>query len=321
MEPLTHPQLRSNHPEWNESYYFVFYSKEHKLGGMSRLGFKPNKPEGMAFFFLFLPDGSGGGYFQLNKTKKYSNPLSVGKIIHENIDDGYWKYHFKGKMIFVKNSEDLPRVREEPSLIGAMKSVKMDLEFKAINETYEYSEYMNPESLEVGKKAGDKHWEQIAEVNGVIEIDNKKYLINNELGQRDHTFGVRDWTEVGAWFYYVIWFDKNLAINPAAVITEDGRMSTGGFLYKDGKNIPLKEIRILKQEFRADGIFPISSELEIIDFEDEKYSLEARAGSTIPVPFKDEKGNESILIQSFGKFKLDENTGGYGTFETLRRVK
>ncbi len=320
MEPLTHFHLRTNHPEWNESYYFVFYSKEHELGGMSRLGFKPNKPEGMTFFFLFLPDGAGGGYFQLNKAREYSTPLRVGKIIHENIDDGYWRYHFKGKMIFVKNSEDLPRVREDPSLVEAMKSVKMDLEFKAINDTYEYSEYMTPESLEVGKKAGDKHWEQIAEINGIIEIGEEKYSIQNELGQRDHTYGVRDWTGVGAWFYYVIWFDKNLAINPAAVITDDGRTSTGGFLYKEGKNIPLKEIKIIQQEFREDGIFPVSSELEIIDLQGEQHYLEARAGSIIPVPFKDEEGNESILIQSFGKFKLDENSKGYGTFETLRRV-
>ncbi|GAH92799.1 unnamed protein product, partial [marine sediment metagenome] len=36
----------------------MFYDKEINLGGMSRIGFKPNKPEGMTFLFLFLPDGS-----------------------------------------------------------------------------------------------------------------------------------------------------------------------------------------------------------------------------------------------------------------------
>ena len=70
MEKITHIDKSTKHPEWNESYYFVFYSKKDKLGGMSRIGFKPNKQEGMTFLFLFLPDGSVAGYHQQIKKKK-----------------------------------------------------------------------------------------------------------------------------------------------------------------------------------------------------------------------------------------------------------
>ena len=52
MEPITH-SIKSDHPEWNESYYLAFLNKEHNIGGVSRIGFKPNKQEGMTFFFLF----------------------------------------------------------------------------------------------------------------------------------------------------------------------------------------------------------------------------------------------------------------------------
>lgn len=38
MEPITH-KATSNHPEWNEYYYMVFYNKENNIQGMSRLGF------------------------------------------------------------------------------------------------------------------------------------------------------------------------------------------------------------------------------------------------------------------------------------------
>ena len=48
MEPVTHPNLRTDHQEWNESYYFVFYDKQNSLGGMTRIGFKPNKEEYMS---------------------------------------------------------------------------------------------------------------------------------------------------------------------------------------------------------------------------------------------------------------------------------
>jgi hypothetical protein len=180
---------------------------------------------------------------------------------------------------------------------------------------------MTPESLELGKKAGDKHWEQIAKVNGQLAVGEQVYEIRNIIGQRDHTYGVRDWTGVGNWLYYVVWFNEKLAINPAAIVAEDGRMSTGGFLFRDGKNIPLKTIRILDQRFREDGVFPVSSELEIIDNLEKKHLLRARVGPIVPVPFQDEKGAQSILIQSFGSFELDGTKGGYGTFETLRKAR
>ncbi len=320
MEPLTHQQLCTNHTEWNESYYLAFYSKDQELGGMSRIGFKPNKSEGMTFLFFFLPDGSGAAHFQLKRIKDYSESLCVGKMRHDNLSDGHWKYTFEGKMVFVKSSEDLLRVREDPSIPRSNYHVSMNLDFQAINETYEYSTFMTPESLEIGKKAGDKHWEQIAEINGEIEIDGKVYSIINAMGQRDHTYGVRDWTGVGNWLYYVIWFDKNLAINPAAIVTDDGRISSGGFLYKNGNNIPIKEIEIVDQKFRKDGVYPVSSNLIIIDNNNERHELIAKAGQIIPLPFKDDEGNESILIQSFGSFELDGRKGGHGTFETLRKA-
>ena len=321
MEPLTHLSLCTDHSEWNESYYFVFYDKKSDLGGMTRLGFKPNKQEGMTFFFLFLPNGSAAGYFQERKVKDYTTSLKVGGIRHDYQSYQRWKYLFQGKMIFVKNSEDLPNVRKYPELINKTEKVKMDINFKPINETYEYSDHMTPESLKIGKKAGDKHWEQIGSLIGNIQIGHKNFKIDNALGQRDHTYGVRDWTNVGNWLYYVVWFDESLTINPASIITEDGRISTGGFLFKDGKNIPLRTIDVVDQQYREDGVFPISSTLKIVDTIGNNYILKAQVGSIIPVPFIDSKGNQSILVQSMGKFELNDRKGGYGSFETLRKVK
>jgi len=328
MEPITH-KCDSDHPEWNESYYLAFYSKEQNIGGVSRIGFKPNKKEGMTFFFLFLPNGTAAIYHKEEEIDDYLKLPPVGGMVHNRQPDGNWNYDFDGKMVFLNNPEDLPKISEQSKLSLLLKvirkklykkQVKMRFSFKPINDVYEYSEFMTPESLELGKKAGDKHWEQIAILSGEIQVGNKNYIIKNTIGQRDHTYGIRDWTGVGNWLYYVIWFNENLAINPAAIIADDGRLSTGGFLFKNGKNIPLKTIRIVDQQFREDGILPISSELEIVDFSGEKHILKARVGPIIPVPFEDKGGNKAILVQSFGSFELDGISKGYGTFETLRKV-
>jgi hypothetical protein len=318
-ESITNEGLKTEHPEWNESYYFCFYNKEHNIRGMTRVGFKPNKDEGMTFLFLFLPDNSVAGYFQETTSKNYPESVKVSGMHHNYQENGSWIYQFEGNMIFVKNSEDLPKVRKKPKLISKVQKVELEFHFAPIHQTYEYSKHMPPESLELGKKAGDKHWEQIAKVEGSLTLGDKIYQIKDTLGQRDHTYGVRDWTGVGDWLYYVIWFNDNLAINPAAIISDNGKVSTGGFLFKNGENIPLKEIKVIDQSFREDGIFPMGSELEILDDKGKKHTLKATVGPIIPVPFEDKEGNKSILIQSFGDFILDDVSGGYGTFETLRK--
>lgn len=318
IEPLTHKP--SAHREWNESYYLCFSDRLNDISGMTRIGFKPNRDEGMTFLLLFLPDGSVAGFQATEKIKDHPERLEVAGMTHESRPDGSWRYSFQGRMAVVKNPSDFPRIKETPALISAMAPVTMYLKFQPTQPTYEYSENMTPESLEIGKKSGDEHWEQMAKISGEIRVDEQVYVLRDVLGERDHTHGVRDWTGIGNWIYYVVWFNEHLAINPAAIILDDGRISVGGFLWKDGVNTPIVDFRIVDQQFR-DEIVPISSVLELTDKNGIKHILKGKAGPVVPLPFVDEKGKVSVLAQSFGKYELDGITGGYGTYETLRVLK
>lgn len=315
MEPPTHRP--GAHREWNESYYLCFSDRHNGISGMTRLGFKPNKDEGMTFLLLFLPDGSVAGFQATEKINGYPERLEVAGMTHERRLDGSWRYSFQGRMVVVKNPSDFPLIRENPSLISAMAPVTMHLKFQPIQPTYEYSENMTPESLEIGKKSGDEHWEQMAKISGEIRVGEQVYVLRDVLGERDHTHGARDWTGIGNWIYYVVWFNEHLAINPAAIVLDDGRVSVGGFLWKDGVNTPIVGFRILEQRFR-DGVVPVSSVLELTDKNGVKHILKGRAGPVVPLPFVDEHGKVSVLAQSFGEYELDGVTGGYGTYETLR---
>lgn len=302
----------------------MFADNKHNIRGMSRIGFKPNKGESSTFLFLFLPDGSAAGYIKSQELKGKKMPQErkhVGEMEHKANADGSWNYKFAGNMVFVENPLDFPQASQDPSLVSAVRHVKVDLHFDPLNPTYEYSEHMTPESLELGKKSGDEHWEQIGRISGMIIVGDTEYNISDVLGQRDHTHGIRDWTGIGDWLYYVVWFDEGLAVNPAVITAEDGKTATGGFLYTNGMNIPLKEIKILNQHFQEDGIRPVSSELELLDANGERHILKATAGPMIPIPIKDEQGNVSVLVQCFGSFELNSRCGGYGGYETLRIVK
>ena len=59
----------------------------------------------------------------------------------------------------------------------------------------------------------------------------------------------------------------------------------------------------------------------MIDKSNQKYILKAFGGPIIPVPFTDNEGKQSILVQSLDSFELDDIKGGYGTYETLRKIR
>ena len=315
MEPTTHKP--GTHREWNESFYLCFSDRRNGLSGMTRLGFKPNKNEATTFLLLFLPDGSVAGFQANENMGGYPERLEAAGMTHERRPDGSWRYSFLGRMVVVKNPSDFTRIRENPSLISAIAPVTLHLKFQPLQPTYEYSENMTPESLEIGKKSGDEHWEQIAKINGAIRVGEQVFVLRDVIGERDHTHGVRDWTGIGNWLYYVVWFNESLAINPAAIVLDDGRISVGGFLWKGGVNVPIVGLRIVDQRFK-DGILPLSSVLELTDSNGDKHILRGKAGPVVPLPFIDEYGKVSVLAQSFGEFELDGVTGGYGTYETLR---
>ncbi len=317
MEPLTHTP--GKHKEWNESYYLCFSDRDNQLSGMTRLGFKPNRMEATTFFLIFLPDGSVAG-FQASERIETRDHLSVAGMTHERRPDGTWRYAFQGRMMIVKNPGDFPKIRENPALVSTVAPVTMHLKFMPLQPTYEYSENMTPESLEIGRKSGDEHWEQMARIEGEIRVGERVYVLKNVLGERDHTHGVRDWTGIGNWIYYVVWFNENLAINPAAIVLDDGRTSVGGYIWEGGENIPLIGFRILDQNF-LNGIIPVSSTLELTDAKGVKHILKGKAGPVVPLPFADEQGKLSVLSQSFGVYELDDVKGGYGTYETLRVAK
>lgn len=319
-EPLAH-EAKSN-PEWDESYYFVFFDKRQNLGGMTRLGFKPNKDEGMAFFILFFPDGSAGSYQNMERIDDNTRKkrLQAGQVIHQPRLDGEWKYQLQANITITKRPEDLGKIDQHPELVSKMMPISMNVTFTPLNDVYEYSQNMSSKSREIGKKVGDAHWGQIGKVKGQIKLGDMVFSLEEAMGQRDHTHGVREWTGIASWLYYVVWFSEKLCINLAALVTEDGEVSTGGVIFKNGKNIPIMSIRILDEEFHED-VFPVSSKLELVDGFDGTHVLEGRAGPVVPVPFIDKEGNTSILAQSFGGFTFDGLAGGYGYFETLRRTQ
>ncbi|NLF88776.1 hypothetical protein GX563_08140 [Candidatus Bathyarchaeota archaeon] len=66
---------------------------------------------------------------------------------------------------------------------------------------------------------------------------------------------------------------------------------------------------------------PVGCKIEIVDSLGVRHELEGKTGPMVPLPFMDEHGQLSFLVQAFGEFVFDGRAGGYGSFENLRKIR
>lgn len=66
--------------------------------------------------------------------------------------------------------------------------------------------------------------------------------------------------------------------------------------------------------------YPMNTILKPIESKGEKHIPEGESEPIASKPFRDADGNESVLIQLCGRFRLDNFEEGYGSYETLRRL-
>ena len=168
MEPLIHKP--GAHLEWNESYYLCFSDRRNrcKWDDPPRIQTKQARGDDI---LSAIPPGWFRRRFPSHREDGWTlDRLEVGGNDAREAPHGSWHYSFQGMMAVVKNPADFPKIRENPNLITAILPATMNLKFHPIQPIYEYSENMTPESLEIGKKSGDEHWEQMAKITDILRL-------------------------------------------------------------------------------------------------------------------------------------------------------
>jgi hypothetical protein len=208
--------------EWNESYYFNFYDREQDICGFMRIGLKPNADERSMFFFLMMP---GGGLLGMRASK----PLSDGTLSVSGLElvrmeaERRWALRYSGPMSKI-GTNDLVKVH-------------MDLTFDCLNSIYDYRDSVSSEGERIARKVVTEHLEQFGLIRGRLEVGDEDFEVEG-LGERDHSWGVRDWTAPKMWIWLTAEFDHGTALNVTKLFTEEGEVSAG-FVHEGGRNHPL----------------------------------------------------------------------------------
>ena len=212
---------------WQESWYFNWADPSQGFFGAARLGFRlaQNQIDGLVFaihqgrpFFAYpalnvKPVRPWPGYSP-------ADGLGVRRLMFTMIEPlKLWRLQLSGRDNF-------------------------DLFWEAFTQPYAYG------GGGITEIAGN-HFEQSGLVRGAAHLRGKDFTFSG-MGQRDKSWGVRDWAGIAGWTWISAQFGEDLSVNlwqAPRVVAPAGRLrgprtggepSVGGFVHCDGATWPIE---------------------------------------------------------------------------------
>jgi hypothetical protein len=287
------------HHEWNESFYFSFYDREMDITAFMRIGLKPNKDEKSLFCFLMTPDGLIG----LRGAEGYRDAsLRVqGVEFHKVEAEKRWGLSFKGMMGKLTEDGMVPIEAE------------FDLRWESLNDVFDYRACVSGEKERISQKVASEHLEQFGKVIGELRIGDRRYAID-ALGERDHSWGIRDWTAPRMWIWLTAQFSDRCALNVTKLTVDEGVVDAG-FIHLDGKNLPVVGAGI--DTIYRDNGGPERFEMVLTDDSGCEHRVFAEILREACMPFHGD-GGTSVMYETLARYEF-EGRVGYGIAEYLIR--
>jgi hypothetical protein len=290
-ELLHHP---TTEPKWRESYYFNWVDLENKVSGFSTIGITPNEMKRELVLALFV-DNQVEVYYQEPGLEKYESDASV------MLRDDRLAY----KLI---------RPLREWQITYASRKLRFELDFRTRFPTYNFATDSSG--------SWHRHFEASGVISGSIQYANG---INKNLrgyGQRDKSWGQRDWFRFDKWFAGQFQFK-----NWACAFRKDhirNRIDLSGYIASKDGSSPLSEMTIDTVDDTDRFNTPLSSKYAFADEKGRRHIIESeRIGKNTYFRFaRSFPGGYTELFEQMVIMK-DKDTGeiGSGMAEYLRTIK
>jgi hypothetical protein len=187
---------------WNESWYFDFATTDGSLGGYVRLGLYPN--QGMAWYWACLV---GEGRPLVIVVDHDLAPPRAGSL--EVRAEGLWADHTVEVPFdhVTLGCEAFALGLDDPAEVyGAARGDRvpfgLDLEWDTDGSAYAYP-------------PGTTRYEVPCRVHGEVLVGDERIELD-AIGQRDHSWGIRDWWSLG-WTWTAGWLDDGTRFHGTAV--------------------------------------------------------------------------------------------------------
>ena len=277
--------------KWRESYYFNWTDLANKISGFSTIGIVPNENRSEFVFILFLEDRNEI-YYKEPPLQEYDQNISI--MLRDK-----------------KLSYALVKPFKKWSISYKSRKLQFEIKFETRFPTHNFGKDSS--------KSWHQHFESSGIISGKLTYNNGKIIQINGYGQRDKSWGFRDWHQFDKWyaghFQFKDWsgaFRKDYSME---------KIDLSGHISNKEGNTPLSslEIKTLKDtdQFKS----PISATYEFEDNEGNPYKIKSsRMFSTSFIRFaRDFPGGFTELFEQMVIME-DMNTGeiGTGMMEHLR---
>jgi hypothetical protein len=241
-EPLTpdpadeeaHPA--GDEPLWSESWYFDFADPQQGVGGWVRLGLMPNENTTWINVLLCGPDMPTIALIDFHDTGAIDltldavEPLRTYTVAVRGTGQAY--------------DDPAALLRGEP---GRAVDMRMDLTWTTAGTPYQYR--ITP------------RYEIPCTVSGTVTADGRVFEVTGVPGQRDHSWGVRDWWSMD-WVWSALHLDDGSHIHGVDLRIPGAPPIGVGYLQQPGE--PLIELQaVTAREAFADNGLPVSTELTV----------------------------------------------------------
>ncbi|MDO8055605.1 MAG: hypothetical protein Q6361_01985 [Candidatus Hermodarchaeota archaeon] len=231
----------SNHRDWRESWYFNWVDLDSSICGFSTVALLPNLPKREFVIAVFI-DGLPKLYL--------TEPMEpIPKDFDVAMSDGTLRYH-------------LHQPLEEWTIDFQGQQFQAEIQWQQRFPAYDF-----------GPGSGitwGRHFEQSGKVTGTVTLAGGQTHHFRGLGQRDKSWGVRDW-HIDGWFHMMAQFDDfMIGFRQDRV---KGKEYVSGCICTDQRQIPITQVQV-ETEFEEDAIRkPVRGRYCITDSEGTQYTL------------------------------------------------
>jgi hypothetical protein len=272
---------------WSDSLYFNAWDPGSGTFFLTRIGVHANRPSINALFLAWLDGEPSYAYYR--------------ELDHKPESD--WD-----RMQVEGLSFRMVRVGRDWSLHLADGENQGSLAWEGFTELFDYADNAQP----LPKPVAWGHYEQTGRVRGDLFLNGRTLLFDG-VGQRDHSWGFRDWAGVKEWHWVTGFLGEGRSFNLFHVIAPDGTVTANGFVHDAGENLAIVEVDRVVDTTETGA--PESYRLGVTVRGGRRFSIEGtREGTGVPLKPGTTTVHEVPMTLSCDGVK------GFGVYELLTQA-
>lgn len=233
----------SEQPDWRESYYFNFVDPDRGISGFTTIGLLPNARKREFVFALFHHDKREAYFVEPEGPvpQSFAESLADSHLAYEVVKPlSEWKISFHGEKLTA------------------------DLRWKGRFPAYDFG---------IGSGTSwSGHFEQSQHVTGTIDFAEGQRLKINGVGQRDKSWGARDW-HIEGWYALHAQFDTfSVGLRRDIV---GGQAHSSGCISSRRGNVPISNVDLETGFSGGKQQMPVRATTHVSGVDGSNYTLES----------------------------------------------